>query len=167
MPWAAGSRIYEIGCAEADWLSLAQAAVPDATLTGVDCRAAKRPGTIHRGSFEEVEIADQDWVVLVSALEHIGLGHYKDPLLNDGDLLCLDHIYRSLRPGGHLYFDIPFTEGEGYLDGTECRVYDTARLDMMRQAYGWIEQAVRDVPVKTEWCYRAHWWTKPGGETTT
>jgi SAM-dependent methyltransferase len=135
--------VLEIGCAEADWLTPARKSWPGMRFTGVDWRDARRPGcTVIRGDIlAQSFIKDAfDTVVLVSALEHIGLGHYdKDPAHRDGDSLTLQLVHHWLKPGGWLWIDVPWNVGESYtVCGTKYRVYDdatiTSRLD---QGLGW------------------------------
>lgn len=53
-----------------------------------------------------------DYVVLGSAIEHIGLGAYKDPVNQNGDLLAMREVRRVLRKGGHVLITTHYsTEG--------------------------------------------------------
>lgn len=122
-------RVLEIGCAEADWLSLAQAADPALELHGIDWRRCHRPGTIVHGDVREPDrypAASFDTIVSLSTIEHIGLGHYSgDPLDPDGDRQAARNAWHWLKPGGWLYFDVPYQAIGGLrVHGTEYRVYD-------------------------------------------
>ncbi len=113
MPFHAGQHILELGCAETDWLERMHAADSSFVLTGVDARLQQReargftlsvgnacdPALFPDGSF--------DWIVLLGALEHFGLGFYGDPIDPDGDVHTLENIARWLKPGGFVYFDVP------------------------------------------------------------
>src|SRR5262245_58582593 len=94
-----GMRVLEVGCCESDWLERASVAWPDVDFVGVDWRTG--PSKVHGRRFELVigdviqpgvfPAASFDAVVGISAIEHIGLGHYgnskheKDPKDPDGD----------------------------------------------------------------------------------
>ncbi len=128
------AAVLEIGCAEADWLTPLHQVRSDLRLTGIDWRTCDRPGaqTVIKGDVltQEFPAESFDAIVLISALEHIGLGHYHaDPLAVDGDVQCLDRVWTWLKPGGLLYFDVPWNPDPGYdVLGTECRVYDDRAL---------------------------------------
>src|SRR6185503_14384694 len=114
-----GAKVLEIGCAEADWLTPMKATRPDLHLTGIDWRGCKRPGAdaLMRGNVLEQSFERRcfDAVVLISALEHIGLGHYeKDPTDADGDIACMRRVWQWLKPGGFVYFDVPWNPDPGY-----------------------------------------------------
>lgn len=132
-----GMRVLEIGCCEADWLTLAHAAWPEVDVVGIDTRQVfvvegddpAHLGRITRMNADAMNSAafapeSFDAVVSISAIEHIGLGHYGDPVDPDGDSQAVANVWRWLKPGGWFYFDVPYNP-EGYtVQGTECRVYD-------------------------------------------
>lgn len=134
--WATGrlhfppsARVLEIGCAEADWMTLMLAQRPDLSITGIDWRACERPGTVIQGDVLTHDFPDEsfDVVVGVSSVEHIGLGHYEaDPLDVDGDRHCMERVARWLKPGGWVYLDVPFTKSGFKVVGTSYRAYDDA-----------------------------------------
>lgn len=119
------ARVLEVGCAEADWMTPMLAVRPDLQITGIDCRPGGRPGEVIQG-----DVLTHDWpdasfdvMVGVSSIEHIGLGHYGDPLDPDGDRHCMERVARWLKPGGWVYLDVPY--GPAYaVAGTSHRVYD-------------------------------------------
>jgi SAM-dependent methyltransferase len=145
------AHVLEVGCGEFDWLTPAAAAWPEMTFDGIDWRC-KAPHTDPRVTRVQGNVLDADayppdtfdWVVSISTLEHIGLGHYaQDPLDAEGDTHALAHIWRWLKPGGWLLFDVPY-DPSGYRKvGTECRVYDQAALEqrlwaaVVTQAAAW------------------------------
>lgn len=130
-------KVLEAGCCEADWLRPAHAAWPDIHLTGIDWRAPREvdgdgkvtriPGDLRNPDLFPAETFDA--CVSLSAIEHIGLGHYNDPLDPDGDSKAMANIWRWLKPGGWLYFDVPYDPIAYRVQGTKCRVYDDAELD--------------------------------------
>lgn len=142
LPFLPGQTVLEIGCAEADWAALALEAVPSLHIIGVDVRPSphfRHPlrivGNILDQQFAENSL---DWVVLVSALEHIGLTHYGDPEAPDGDSACLRLVHQWLRPGGWLYFDVPHRRDGYRVEGTSHRIYDpTSLLERLGSTAPW------------------------------
>lgn len=130
----AGMRILEVGCCESDWLQRAHEAWPQTRFIGVDLRAKTRIGRSHMtipGNVLEPDIVEPescDAIVSLSAIEHMGLGHYGDPLDPDGDARVVLNCWKWLKPGGWLYFDVPYDPTGYRVQGTECRVYDTVAL---------------------------------------
>ena len=132
MPMTAGMRVLEIGCCEADWLHLAAKAWPECAFVGVDVRAPndrEEHGRIERVQADVMNpdlFAPEsfDAIVSLSAIEHVGLGHYGDPKDPKGDIRVMANAWRWLKPGGWLYFDVPYDPTGYRVQGTECRVYD-------------------------------------------
>ena len=177
------AAVLEIGCAEFNWLKPARQAWPDLRLTGIDWR--KGPdvegvttiqGDVRVQTFPEAF----DCIVSISAIEHIGLGHYKkDPVDVDGDIVTLAKCWDWLKPGGWLYFDVPWNSGaDAYqVVGTSHRVYDDAALrSRLHQGRPWMERWRGVVGTKfttqllTEtprlaggdaFYYIGQWWQKP------
>lgn len=139
MPVSDGSTLLDVGCNEADWVGLAHMAWPDAVIGGLDWRATdwdsddamawKRKGNgLAPNTFAPESF---DGIVGVSAFEHFGLGHYsRDPRDPDGDTHVLANCWRWLKPGGWLYFDVPY-DPRGYriVNKTEYRTYDDAAVE--------------------------------------
>ena len=134
------ARILEIGCAEADWIGPMKQARPDVIITGIDWRACERPAAdnlVQGDVLTTRAFAPEsfDAVVLISALEHIGLGHYgrpRDPADPNGDRKCMARAREWLRPKGLLYADVPWNPDPGYqVCGTECRIYDDKVLRVL------------------------------------
>lgn len=133
------------------------AARPDLKIDGIDWRICKRPAarTLIRGNVLEHDFVpgSYDAIVLISALEHIGLGHYEeDPIDPDGDVRCVERAARWLRRGGLLYFDVPFQPDRYQVLGTECRIYDDATLNTRL----W----------RTLFNQRGRWWTREKNTST-
>ncbi len=80
-------------------------------------------------------------VLAVSVVEHIGIGHYGDPLAERGDQATVREIARVLKPGGRALITVPF----GIAQQSDFqRVYDPAGvrallepLAVLRVEYGW------------------------------
>lgn len=148
MPMQTGARVLQIGCCEADWLHLAAEAWPTAQFTGVDCRAPDVVDAEGRVTRMRANALDPDLfaperfdaIVSLSAIGHVGLGHYGDPRDPAGDALVMGHCWRWLKPGGWVYFDVPYDPTRHYFEGTECRVYDDAALRSRLQWSPWTER---------------------------
>lgn len=157
-------NVLEIGCAEADWIGPAMASWPGMSFTGVDWRKCPKKGaTVIQGDIckQEFEHGSFDLIVSVSAIEHIGLSHYftvegvPDPVQSGGDVITLNKCWDWLRPGGWIYFDVPWNAGaDAYVvHGTSHRVYDDAAVELrLSQWKPW----------------RMFWegYSRPGAETT-
>lgn len=180
---AADARVLEIGCAEYDWLSDAHRAWPHLQLTGIDWRGRKHPcagATVLTGDVmtHDFQSASFDWIVSISALEHVGLGHYnKDPKAEAGDSIAVRRAYDWLTPGGWLYFDVPYNPDRYEVVGTSHRVYsDVAILDRLVQGLPWrlawsgvagIHDTDHLIPPRPkkggqDFDYIGFWWQKPG-----
>jgi len=169
--------VLEVGCAEADWMSLAAKHQPTARLTGVDVRECSRPGVVIEGDIFDQDFGEEafDAIVLVSALEHIGLGHYGDIPDPVGDRRFMLMAERWLKPGGWLYADVPWNYSKAWIEGTEYRVYDSisiARLGhgFALESWGYFgkngkpltSQAAIEMTGDTDkWVYCANLWRKP------
>lgn len=151
MVWPEDARVLEIGSAEYSWIRIARTHWPTLQLTGIDWRGGQdAPGaSIVTGDVLVHEFPSQsfDVVVAISTIEHIGLGHYAnkqkqgDPKDPNGDIKALGRAWRWLRPGGLLYFDVPWNAGESYgVIGTKFRVYDAAQHEArLKQSAAWDE----------------------------
>ena len=175
--------MLEIGCCEYDWLHQATASWPEMTFTGLDWRTYKRAvrGTVIKGDVMAQEFAPGsfDWIVSISAMEHIGLGHYsRDPVHPDGDSITLRRCWDWLAPGGYLAFDVPYNPGRYEVVGTSHRIYDDAAITRrLQQGLGWHEcwrgvcgkgdtdrLTTATPPLKggEDFYYIGFWWQKPG-----
>jgi len=113
MVFRPGSRILELGCAESDWLERMKVADSSFELTGIDARAQHREAngfTLLAANACEPSVFEAnsfDWIVMLGALEHFGLGFYGDAADEIGDVHTMQNVERWLRPGGFVYFDVP------------------------------------------------------------
>jgi 2-polyprenyl-3-methyl-5-hydroxy-6-metoxy-1,4-benzoquinol methylase len=76
-----------------------------------------------------------DRVLAISTLEHLGLGHYGDPLGQSKDKEAMRQIYRVLKPEGRLMMSVPFGKS---LATPSFRVYDSRSLEDLIQPF-WVE----------------------------
>ena len=136
MPIEPDNHILEVGCSEFDWLTEADRCWPMTQFTGIDQRC-ENPGEDSQGVYRikaDILTWPSPWclfdgVVAISTMEHIGLGHYGDPIDPEGDIVAMRRIADWVTPGGWFYFDVPY-DPTGYriYKGTKCRVYDDATI---------------------------------------
>lgn len=79
-------------------------------------------GNILRAPFEDASFSR---IIAISVIEHIGIGHYGDPLAREGDHRAVEEIARLLRPGGSAILTVPFGKA---MTNEWMRVYDPPRL---------------------------------------
>lgn len=106
-----GSRILDVGCAES--LVSMELASNGFLVTGVDVRHF--PLSHPNFHFIQGDITTAplepgffDAAILLSTIEHIGLGWYGDPKGEDQQAAAMAQIYRLLKPGGRLLVTVPF-----------------------------------------------------------
>lgn len=161
------ASVLEIGCAEFDWLTPAHASWPEMSFIGLDWRLK------HKGKNETPHISRRrldvrdpalfppesfDWVVSISTIEHIGLGHYRfgndaDPLDPEGDTIAIANAMRWLKPGGWLLFDVPYDPSGYDVPSTKYRVYDDGAIFLRL----WVEGLAR-AKARARW--RGTWYAK-------
>lgn len=165
LPLAEGAAVLEIGSAEFDWLTAMGTLRPDLRLTGIDWRAADNPLAI-RGDVltQEFPAASFDAVVSISTLEHIGLAAYDgDPVDADGDTKAIQLAWSWLKPGGWLYFDVPYRPTGPYSVNSNFRAYDPEQFDRRFDVGPKVERWRRLFIATTggDWPYLAVVWEKP------
>ena len=137
MDFPDNGRILEVGCCEEDWLLTARAQWPECQFIGIDTRATTafdrqgRCTTLHADAIQRLTFTDEsfDGIVSLSAIEHMGLGHYGDPVDPAGDIKVIENCLHWLKPGGWLYFDVPYNLDGYRQEGTEFRCYDDASYE--------------------------------------
>lgn len=77
-----------------------------------------------------------DSVLLVSTIEHFGLGGYGDPAAADADRLAVERIRGWLAPGGQLLVSVPFGQPAVTY---KHRIYDPAQLAALFADFRWVE----------------------------
>jgi len=75
-----------------------------------------------------------DLVVMVSTIEHIGFGCYGDPVIEDGDRIAIQQVYRVLKGQGRLILTTPFTAQHRIYNQFE-RWYDMVRLTQLLESF--------------------------------
>ena len=121
-------RILDVGCCESD-LSI-QLATMGFDVYGIDSKnyeLTHRNFHFIRDDISHTSFQDGyfDAVLAISAVEHIGLGHYGDSIYSGGDLKSMREIHRILRNGGTLIMSTPFGAKARV---TWQRVYDNDSL---------------------------------------
>ena len=127
------AHVLEVGCAEADTIAYLKEKRPDLHVTGIDWRKVDRPkadklvqGDVLLYNFPPESF---DCIVAVSTVEHIGLGAYGDPTDTDGDTHAMERMVSWLKPGGWLYFDVPYRPDSDYVAYSDFRAYNPAALE--------------------------------------
>lgn len=85
-----------------------------------------------------------DAVTVICAMEHFGLGRYRDAQHPRGDFLALEQIRAVLKPDGLLVLTVPF--GQPALVYNTHRVYDEARLRAVLHGFEVLEEEYRAWP---------------------
>lgn len=150
----ADARVLEVGCSEFDWLFYAKDSWPRMQFSGVDWRGRRQIDGIDIRQANALQpdlfpAESFDWIVSISAVEHFGLGHYNDdPADPDGDTHIVSNMMRWLKPGGWLYFDVPFQPSGYQVVDTSHRQYDQDALFMRL----WVE-GLAGAKARAKW----HW----------
>jgi cyclopropane fatty-acyl-phospholipid synthase-like methyltransferase len=154
---APGSRVLELGCNETDFATHLLRHVPDVQMVGIDAREAadfKGQRFIVADASEsslfanpELRPGSFDWVISLGAIEHFGLGWYGDPKKPNADTLAIANAWHWLKPGGHLYFDVPWTP-ERHHETHHYRCYsDQSLRERFTDSFAWRAKA---------WCRNEH-----------
>jgi len=104
------SKILDLGCGGSS-ISLGLSSF-GYTITGIDFRYAgySHPNfTYMKKNFFDVEIEKEsfDCVLAISVLEHIGMGHYGDKPIEDGEIRAMKKIRSILKTNGTLFISVP------------------------------------------------------------
>jgi SAM-dependent methyltransferase len=94
--------------------------------------------TFHRSDvFRWTPEVKYDVIVLVSVVEHFGLGAYGDAVAHEADKQAVELITKWLAPGGQLLVSVPFGVA---LQTRKYRVYDSARLRHLFGHLKWVRE---------------------------
>ena len=145
LPIQPGQAVLELGCNESDFLTRLHRTDPSLQLAGLDWRQSDKDTTgwrfVQESAWDQALMPRQifDWVLLLGALEHFGLGWYQDPKQHDGDALTLQAVEAWLKPGGSVYFDVPCNPADDI--GAHFRTYSPLGLSRLIQTSGLREVA--------------------------
>jgi len=67
-----------------------------------------------------------DAAAAISTIEHVGIGHYGDPVYENGDYKAVNEIRRVLKPGGKFIITVPY--GKKMVIENFLRIYDEVEL---------------------------------------
>lgn len=108
------------------------------TVHGLDTRLyePRHPNfTFHRADlFDWTPPCAFDTVLLVSVIEHVGLGGYGEPAVPDGDRRAIERIRTWIQPGGQLLVSVPY--GRAAV-APRHRVYDAIGLRRLLAGFEW------------------------------
>ncbi len=108
---------------------------------------------LHVGAIDSFETSEPfDGVVMLSSIEHFGLGAYDLPVDPDADIKALERAFDLLRPGGVLVLTTPY----GYSATTEVqRTYTPKQIDAMFERWNVVERTYLRKVSRTEWTVQA------------
>lgn len=123
------AKILEVGCCES-LLAFHLASIGH-SITGVDLNDYEfsHPNLkFIKGDICNINLPTNyfDYIILVSVLEHIGLGAYGEKAFEDGDKKTFQRLKNCLKNDGRFIITVPY--GKGALTKTQ-RVYDAEKLD--------------------------------------
>lgn len=129
-----GARVLDVGATESS-VSVSLATL-GYNVTAVDPRPyplSHSRLTIFQGAIGEFSTDDPfDAVILLSSIEHFGLGAYELPTDENADIRALAHIHSMVKPGGRLILTTPY----GIAPTTELeRTYSAEQLSAL--LVGW------------------------------
>lgn len=145
-----GSRILDVGSTESTVaVSLASLGYQ---VTALDPRPYPLEHSnlrVHVGLIEEFsDEAPYDAVVLLSSIEHFGIGAYQLPEADQADRVAMRRIRELLRPGGLLVLTTPF--GQAPTTDLE-RTYRPEDLDQLLMGWDVVERSYLTRASAVEW----------------
>lgn len=132
----APARVLDVGCSES--ITPIQLAMLDYRVTGVDImnyRYTHKNFTFFRGSLLEYKPSEKfDIVIDISAIEHFGLGAYRNAKLDaDADKRAVKKIEEMLAHNGQFIFSAPYGV-HGVVNNFE-RIYDWKDVTTLLQGF--------------------------------
>jgi hypothetical protein len=94
-----------------------------------------------------------DGAILLSAVEHFGLGAYGETAgASDADLIAMKKIWSLLRPGGYLFLTVPF--GKREITSLQ-RIYDDATLSALLEGFVVVDRQIGEKQDSNVWSIAA------------
>ncbi len=145
-----GSRILDVGSTEST-VSISLASL-GYRVTAVDPRPYPLEHenlTIHIGAMETfTDEIPYDAAILLSSIEHFGLGAYDLPVNENADLEAIRRVRDLVRPGGMLILTTPY--GDAATTELE-RTYSPEQLDALLEGWTVVERTYLTQVSATEW----------------
>ncbi len=104
------SKILDIGCGNSS-ISLGLASF-GYDVIGIDFRYAgysHKNFTYLKENFYDYDFKEQSFecILVISVLEHIGMGHYGEQPVENGDMVAMSKIKSLLKPNGVIFISVP------------------------------------------------------------
>jgi SAM-dependent methyltransferase len=130
------SKILEVGCTTSYFSH--ELAARTKRLYGLDVRPCPSKPPLMVFSQQDIRKTEYpenffDIIILVSTLEHIGLGGYGDYQQQNGDIEAVAQLRRILIPGGKILITVPFS-GSFTVCGI-TRIYDEDRIKKICESF--------------------------------
>lgn len=132
-------KILDVGCTGS--LFIYELAVRGYEAYGIDTRrySEKLPSRIR---FIRADVTSSpfpansfDCIILISVVEHIGLGGYKDPIHDDGDFKAMKEFKRILQPEGILFISTVVGNKHIITPNGNQRIYDEKRFHKLLEEF--------------------------------
>ena len=76
-----------------------------------------------------------DCIAVISVIEHIGLGAYKDTVYEDGDFKAMGELKRVLRAGGVVFVTTMIGNEDIITPNGDLRIYDEKRFNKLIEKF--------------------------------
>lgn len=147
-----GSRVVDVGCTEST-VALSLATLGH-QVTAVDPRPyplRHQNLTTFVGPVDELTSDEPyDAAILLSSVEHFGLGSYDLPVDDESDLKAMKHLHDLVRPGGRLVLTTPY--GDAPTTALQ-RTYGPDRLAALLEGWDVEEMSFLTKVSRTEWIW--------------
>jgi len=132
-------KILDVGCTSS--LFIYELAARGYEAYGIDTRrySEKLPSKIR---FIRADVTSSpfsanffDCIILISVIEHVGLGGYKDPIHDDGDFKAMKEFKRILQPEGILFISTVVGNKHIITPNGNQRIYDEKRFHKLLEEF--------------------------------
>jgi SAM-dependent methyltransferase len=90
-----------------------------------------------------------DRILVISTIEHVGLGSYDDPLIKNGDKMGMKELIRIIKPDGKLLLTVPMSSKFTIIENRERR-YDEQSMKKLIEGFS-IEKEQYFLSKKNKW----------------